>query len=61
VCVLLYCVGAVHLGRALLLRVCYCNVLVQYIWLKCYYCVCVFEMCWCGTVGYRVTIVRVLQ
>ena len=34
VCVLLKCVGAVHLGKGLMLRVCYCNVLVQYSWLQ---------------------------
>jgi len=58
-CVLLQCVGAVQLDAGLLLCVCYCNVLVQYSSVQGYCCVCVV-MCWCSTVGYRVTVVCVL-
>jgi len=36
--------------------VCYSNVLVQYIWVYGYCFVCVTVMCWCSTVGYRVTV-----
>jgi len=59
VCVLMSCVGEVQLGTGLVLCVCYCNVLVQYSWVRGYCRVCVV-MCWCSTVGYRVTVVCVL-
>jgi len=39
--------------------VCYCNVLVQYSWVKIIV-VCVTVMCWCSRVGYSVFVVCVL-
>jgi len=60
VCVLLQCVGVVHLGTVLLLCVCGNLMCLQYIWLQVYCCVCVNLIGCCATFGFGVTVLCVL-